>query len=471
MLWRNFVAKYSLLFIALFIIIYTIWGTIIYRSQQDLLIDISLQHNLTETEQINAQLTSLRTSLISIGMLTVVLMILFSYFLSRRLSRSLKRMVESTKNIIAGKYDTKLPILSHDELGEFSMSFNRMSRQLGNQFSALSQEKEILFSVIGSMKDGVITMNLDGDTIISNREAEDFMSNLKYESNQVDKFNHYFQSVITEKIGQNFKINLQGRDWEIVFSPLHKSNKIQGVVAILRDVTEEEQLNQFRETFIANVSHELRTPISLIHGYSEAIIDEVTDTVDEQRDLAKVIYEESDRLGRLVTELLDLTKLKSGHLNLRVEKHPIKPFLEKIERKFTKAFNQHGISFIVRYDGKPAELKFDYDRLEQVLTNLIDNAIKHTPENGEITLEIIDNKHEGIFTIKDTGSGIANEDLPFVFEQFYMADKYRAQIKKSKKGTGLGLSLVIQIIEAHEGTISVQSKLGEGTIFKFNLPK
>src|SRR5690625_5219703 len=247
MLWRNFVAKYSLLFIVLFIIIYTVWGTIIYRSQQDLLIEISLHHNFTETEQINAQLTSLKISLISIGIVTVVLMILFSYFLSRRLSRSLKRMVEDKNSIMAGKYDTKLPIMSHDELGEFSMAFNRMSRQLGNQFSALSQEKEILFSVIGSMKDGVITMNLDGDTIISNREAEDFMSNLKYESNQINKFNHYFQSIITEKVGQNFKINLQGRDWEIVFSPLHKSNKIQGVVAILRDVTEEEQLNQFRD--------------------------------------------------------------------------------------------------------------------------------------------------------------------------------------------------------------------------------
>src|SRR5690625_2101842 len=156
---------------------------------------------------------------------------------------------------------------------------------------------------------------------------------------------------------------------------------------------------------------------------------------------------------------------------MRVNKHQKQPYLEKSKRKFTKTFNQHLISFIVRYDGRPADLKFDYDRLERVLTNLVDNAIKHTPETGEITLEIIDNKHEGIFTIKDTGSGIANEDLPFVFERFYMADKSRAQIEKSKKGTGLGLSIVKQIIEAHEGTISVQSKLGEGTIFKFNLPK
>ena len=425
---------------------------------------------------ITAELSWFSPVLILIGLSMMMMFVIFAYFLSRRISGPLNQMRNSTEEIIDGKYDIKLPIRSLDEIGELAMSFNRMSRQLGIQLTNLLQEKEILTNIIGSMKDGVMTMNLDGDVILSNQEAENFLADLHYENEGPSqgpfptKFDRFFQSVIEKGTSQSFQINLQGREWDIVFSPLHKNSKIRGAVALVRDVTEQHQLDQLRETFIANVSHELRTPIALMRGYSEAIIDQVTTTVEEQRELAEVIHDESERMGRLVNDLLDLTKLKSGYLDLNIEKHSIKPFLKKIQRKFSNSLQDKQLGFDVQIDNELTEISFDYDRIEQVFTNLIDNAIKHTMEKGTISLEVSLTDNQINFVLTDSGTGIPKEDLPFVFERFYMADKSRTNTDNATKGTGLGLPIVKEIIEAHQGTINVQSKIDIGTVFNFSLP-
>src|SRR5699024_9155257 len=272
------------------------------------------------TARITEQLLPIKWALIFIAVLVIIVFILFTIRLSRRISSPLNQMKRSTHQIIAGDFDIKLPMETHDEIGELAMAFNRMSRQLGQKLTILLQEKEILSNVIGSIKDGVMTMNLDGETIISNQQADQFMADFYFEQNSEtrqrlpDQFNHFFQLVIEQGKSQSFQINVQGRDWDIVITPLYRETIIRGAVAIVRDVTEQLKLDQLRETFIANVSHELRTPISLLQGYSEAIIDGVVETVEEQKDLALVIHDESQRMGRLVNDLLDLTRLKSGHL-------------------------------------------------------------------------------------------------------------------------------------------------------------
>ncbi|WP_440895768.1 ATP-binding protein [Amphibacillus sp. Q70] len=430
----------------------------------------------TPMSKILEQLIALKWTFILLALFVVIAFIAFVSLLSRRISTPLKQMKKSTRQMIDGEFNIKLPMDTHDEIGELAMSFNRMSRQLGNQLSTLLQEKEILFSIIGSMKDGVMTMNLDGDIIISNKEADYFIADFHYEKNSAnvkrlpDEFDQFFQFVIDQGSSQSFHINIQGRDWDIIITPLYRKTSIQGAVAIVRDVTEQHQLDQLRETFIANVSHELRTPISLLQGYSEAIIDEVAETVEEQRQLAQVIHDESQRMGRLVNELLDLTRLKSGHLDLSLAKHSIGAFLDKVIKKFTNQLNENKLIFSYHISEDITEGEFDYDRMEQVFTNLIDNAIKHTYENGKITLKVFKEKSQIVFILSDTGTGIPKEDLPFIFERFYMADKARSKVNKVKKGTGLGLAIAKQIIEAHGGTIGVQSKQGEGTTFKFTIP-
>lgn len=503
MFWKNRIAKYSLYFVVLFIIIYTLFTVMIFSFSKNQLINETKQELLVMTDEIMElamtdpnQVNHLKTEKIEqfihdqtvltrsffnrysifSGLLFCLLIGLFGVFISRRLSIPLGQMRKSTRKIIAGQYDIKLPMASTDEIGQLAMSFNRMSRQLANQMTTLLQEKEILFSIIGSMKDGVMTMNLDGEIIISNQEAEAFIANFHYEkgssnTNQLPTdFEQFFQSVINQATTQNFEIKIQGRDWDIVITPLHRNKKLQGAVAIMRDVTEARQLNQMRETFIANVSHELRTPISLMQGYSEAIIDGVTETIADQRELAQVIHDEAERMGRLVNELLDLTRLKSGHLDLNVERHSVIDFVNKVAQKFVNQLTKNKLSLKIKMSDDVDQLLFDYDRLEQVLTNLIDNAIKHTLEKGELILQISREDDDVQFELTDSGQGIPTEDLPFIFERFYMADKSRAKTERSKQGTGLGLAIVKQIIEAHKGSIIVQSKLGVGTTFKFTLP-
>ena len=498
MFWRNRIAKDGLSFLTLFILVYSLFGFLFFSIKENQLIDEANQElqaivdRVNESDQIDHQIAeeiehfiidhdaslhaNYKQFYIFTGLLFCLLIGLFGFYISRRISAPLNQMKNSTRQIIAGQYEIKLPMTSNDDIGQLAMAFNRMSRQLGNQMATLLQEKDILFSIIGSMKDGVMTLNLDGDIIISNTQAKTFIDDFHFEENSLNKsqlpkdFERFFQSVIEQASTQHFEINIQGRDWDIVITPLHRNDNLQGAVAIIRDVTEARQLDQLRETFIANVSHELRTPISLMQGYSEAIIDGVTETVEDQRELAQVIHDESERMARLVNELLDLTRLKSGHLDLSVENHSVVDFITKVVRKFANRLDENQLTFKLEIKEDVNQLSFDYDRLEQVFTNLIDNAIKHTLEQGELILQISKQVDQIQFELTDTGQGIPVEDLPFIFERFYMADKSRAKTKRSKQGTGLGLAIVKQIIEAHQGMITVQSKIGIGTTVKISLP-
>jgi two-component system sensor histidine kinase ResE len=276
------------------------------------------------------------------------------------------------------------------------------------------------------------------------------------------------QAVSTEK-EQVGEISLQGHHWVMIVSPLYAQQTIRGAVAVVRDMTEERKLDKMRSDFIANVSHELRTPIAMLQGYSEAIVDDIAQTDEEKKEMASVIYDESLRMGRLVNELLDLARMESGYFNLSIHEVELPPFLQKITRKFQGLSKEKDVAVKCESDLAEEFFTFDADRIEQVLTNLIDNALRHTAAGGSVTLKVDSVPEKGLyFSITDTGSGIPEEDLPFVFERFYKADKART---RGRSGTGLGLAIAKNIVEAHKGTIHVQSKLGVGTTFAFFLPR
>jgi two-component system sensor histidine kinase ResE len=406
----------------------------------------------------------------------IILTTIFAFFLSTRITAPLRKMREAAFEVARGKFDTKVPILTHDEIGELATAFNQMGRQLKFNMNALSQEKEQLSSILSSMADGVITFNRDGTILITNPPADRFLQYWYYEkggfgseseeipSQVMDLFQ---QAVDTEKekIGE---ISLQGRHWVILVSPLYSNRFIRGAVAVLRDMTEERQLDKMRKDFIANVSHELRTPISMLQGYSEAIVDDIAETQEEKKEMARVIYDESLRMGRLVNELLDLARMEAGHIQLTVEEIQISPFINRIIYKFQGLAKDHQILLSEVIDDEVKAIFFDPDRIEQVLTNLIDNAIRHTPKGGSVKLNVSQEDKGIMIEVSDSGSGIPDEDLPFVFERFYKADKART---RGRSGTGLGLAIVKNIIEAHRGHISVQSKIGQGTTFTFFLPR
>ena len=203
----------------------------------------------------------------------------------------------------------------------------------------------------------------------------------------------------------------------IVF-PQFDEQSIRGAVVVIRDMTEERKLEKMRKDFVANVSHELRTPVAMLQGYSEALIDDIAGNEEERKEIIKIINEESFRMGRLVNELLDLARLESGSMSLTLDDVQLNSYIERIGRNSYGLAKENNVHLEVQINTDKDIYRFDPDRIEQVLTNLIDNAIRHTPEEGLVELKVTSGQNGLIIEIKDNGSGIPSEDLPFVLKDF-----------------------------------------------------
>lgn len=439
---------------------------------QDQMGAVYVYQSLTIVKETTAETTKI--ILLGAG-IAIVLTTIFAFFLSTRITSPLIQMREGAFELARGEFNTKVPVLTHDEIGELAMAFNRMGRQLKFHINALGQEKEQLSGILRSMADGVITLNRKGEINVSNPPADRFLEAWYYETGSnteikvlPTELKKLLKEVITNEKETMTELNFQGRSWVVIMTPLYDYSYIRGAVAVIRDMTDERRLDKLREDFIANVSHELRTPIQMLQGYSEAIVDDIAESVEEKNELAKIINDESLRIGRLVNELLDLARMEAGHIQLNEIELEVEPFFSRIVRKFQGLAKEKEIILNFDYSlEQDDQLSVDPDRIEQVLTNLLDNAIRHTNEDGQVSLNVSNKGSAVQVEVKDSGSGIPDEDLPFVFERFYKADKSR----KRNTGTGLGLAIAKNIIDAHQGTISVHSKIGEGTTFIVEIPR
>ena len=429
--------------------------------------------SVDSSESTSAQTTVFILIAVGVG---IILTTVFAFFLLSRVTAPLRKMREAAIALARGNFDMKVPILTNDEIGELATSFNQMARQLKYNMTALQQEKENLSNILVNMADGVIMFNRDGEILVTNPPADDFLRysylgeafpNSHSGNEYPEALNRLFMEVRETEKAKIAEISMHGHDWVILMNPLYRHDHIRGAVAVLRDMTEERRLDKMRKDFIANVSHELRTPIAMLQGYSEAIIDDIAETQEEKKEMAQVIYDESLRMGRLVNELLDLARMEAGHQTLNMEKVEVGSFLSRIAKKFQQAAREKNVAVYTTLDQPEAIIELDPDRIEQVLTNLIDNALRHTLDGGEVQIiqRTLDNGM--MFDVKDTGVGISEEELPFVFERFYKVDKART---RGRSGTGLGLAIAKNIIYGHGGKIDVYSKVGQGTTFTFFLP-
>jgi two-component system, OmpR family, sensor histidine kinase ResE len=416
------------------------------------------------------------TQIILLGAgIAFVLTTVFAFFLSSRITKPLIKMQDAALNVARGQFGTTVPVVTHDEIGMLATAFNKMGKQLEFNINALSQEKEHLSRVVNAMVDGVVMINRQGELTVTNPPAEAFIHDWQFENGETFRevpgvWLEIMESVVTTASEVTRELTIQGREWVIIATPLYDEAAIRGAVAVVRDMTQERRLNKLREDFITNVTHELRTPISLLQGYSEAIIDDIADTVEAKNELAQIIHDESLRIGRLVNQLLDLARMEAGDTHLVIEDVDINPFLERIVRKFQGLADDREIKLGLVNAVDKQTYRFAPDSLEQVLTNLIDNAITHTENAGSVQVTVSDDTEQLVISVKDSGSGIPEEDLPFVFERFYKADKSRTR-KTGKTGNGLGLAIAKNIVQAHGGTIKVTSRLHEGTTFIIRLPQ
>lgn len=425
------------------------------------------------------------------GIIGFLLTTFFAFFLLSKISQPLLNLKRAADLLARGNYDQKIEIHpSDDEIGELSKTFHVMAERLEQTVRELKHEKEHLHSVLRSMKDAVITYDAKGKILLINPPGQALIeewSTLNWVDNKIDSDKSNLKNDVPEPLETLFSDVVHGAKelttnlhvkkgiWSVVMTPLYDQDMkaVRGAVAVMRDVTEEERLNKFRQDFVANVSHELRTPISMLQGYSEALVDGIVTNEEERQELVQILYEESQRMGRLVEDLLELSRMESGFHEMACDEVDLNFLSKRMARKFTALAADKGIQLSTDVQDEPliAECA-DEDRLEQVFTNLIDNAIRHSDHGtvvGIHTRKSIENGTEyALIQIKDQGEGIPAEDLPFIFDRFYKADK--ARTRGAASGTGLGLSIVNNIIEAHHGTIEVLSRLDQGTTFTFKIP-
>ncbi|UJF31175.1 ATP-binding protein [Paenibacillus hexagrammi] len=427
----------------------------------------------------------------------------FAFFLFSRITRPLQQLKKAADLITMGEYGTRVPIMSKDEIGELAKTFNHMGEKLRESIKELSEEKEHLSSVLRSMTDAVITLDAEGTVILTNPQGNKIVqewSEIEWEDDIVTRpikqdtalgdwgltslslpsgepipvpLIPLFEAVVAEPSETASKLHVQNGVWSVAMTPLYSRDQVRGAVAVLRDITEEERLDKLRKDFVANVSHELRTPLSMLQGYSEALLDDIAATPEERKELAQVIHDESLRMGRLVRDLLDLARMEAGHLELYFREVEVDSLLRRMHRKFSVLAKERGISLSAELPETPLILrKADEDRLEQVLTNLLDNAFRHTASGARIAVKagqaVLREQPAIRIEVSDAGQGIPADDLPYIFERFYKADK--ARTRGSSGGTGLGLAIVKNIVDAHQGSVSVQSALGQGTTFTILIP-
>ncbi|GGH24712.1 HAMP domain-containing sensor histidine kinase [Paenibacillus segetis] len=425
-----------------------------------------------------------------VSMIGFSLTTFFALFLFTKITQPMQQLIKATDSVRKGKYDTRLSLRTTDEIGALANAFNHMAEELENTIRSLNHEKEHLSSVLRSMNDAVITLDFEGYVILTNPPGDRIIqmwSDLpEDEEESSGRHGHpgrsgiapsplmpIFRNVLNQEGDQSANLHVKQGVWSVHMAPLSSDGEIRGAVAVLRDVTEEVRLEKMRRDFVANVSHEIRTPLSMMQGYSEALLDGIAASPEESEELVQVIHDESLRMGRLVRDLLDLARMEAGQTELAMQQVDFRVLTERVFRKFTVRAKDNAIA--LKLELTPGELilnEANEDSLEQVLTNLLDNALRHTPEGASITVsaEMVKGKRglELHASVRDEGVGIPSEDLPYIFERFYKADK--ARVRGEASGTGLGLSIVKNIIEAHQGSIHADSEIGKGTVFHLVLP-
>ncbi|WP_454191852.1 ATP-binding protein [Paenibacillus sp. Marseille-Q7038] len=413
----------------------------------------------------------------------------FALFLLSKITQPMQKLIQATNEIRKGNYDTRLSLVTSDEIGELASTFNHMAGELEDTIRNLNHEKERVASVLRSMRDAVVSFDSEGKIISTNPQGTKLMSAWQgIEWNKIDvryspqeqngdagndvpePLRPLFKAVVSHGEDQSAEVHVKQSVWSVQMAPLHTEPGNRGAVAVLRDVTEEAHLEKMRSDFIANISHEIRTPLSMIQGYSEALLDGMAASPKESEELIQVIHDESLRMGRLVRDLLDLARMEAGHTDVTLSRVDLNQLLDRVYRKFSVAAKEQGLLLEYKHPDGPLILEAaDEDKLEQVFTNLLDNAFRHTPSGRHISIiSSTKNENELEIRIQDKGKGIPREDLPFIFERFYKADK--ARVRDVGRGTGLGLAIVKHIIDAHQGTIEVDSIHGEGTEFTILLP-
>lgn len=441
---------------------------------------VRLAYPLSDVEAVQAQV---RHHLFWGSLFASLIALLVAAAASVWTSRRLQHIVDVAARIESGDLRARVNDHPMDEIGRVANAIDKTARQIELSFAAVRSSQHQLETLLNSMQDAVIAVSADGLVRWANHPMDQLVpqhTRLNAPVVETVRDPDFLATVQAATVTKEVRISraasiVPGRAFEVTAAPLPDG----GVVAVLRDLTETERVEKTRRDFIANVSHELRTPLTSIQGYTETLLDSISDDPTSTREFLEIIRKNAIRMSRLTEDLLTLARVESGETRFETEPVPPLELLNDAEESFREIARTQGVELkIVDGQGPPLEslptVLADREAIHQVFANLIDNAMKYGRAGGRIELgaryagTVAPVAQRGIeFYVRDFGGGISSEHLPRLFERFYRVDKARS---RESGGTGLGLAIAKHIMRAHGGSIRAESEIARGSTFLFTLP-
>jgi two-component system phosphate regulon sensor histidine kinase PhoR len=410
---------------------------------------------------------------IAIGsLIAVVIAILLALQISNTTITPLKRLTKTAGQIADGKLDQEIRVSSRDEVGTLARAFNQMMYRLRELVTLITEERDRLEVILATMNDGIMVIDQDKKVSMANQSAIRMLSI----PNDKVSGHTFIETVLDYELNDIVQRCLDSKSQQTGFIKTKPTNLVLGIIAtplsaesgcliLLQDLTEIRRLETIRRDFVSNISHELRTPLSSLKALSETLREGALDDPAVAKDFLFKINIEVDKLAQMVEELSELSRIESGEAPLVKKPFNIETVIEHAAGRLRAQANRAGLHLKINIPPAPVQAFGDERSIEQVLINLIHNAIKFSKPNGTIDISAEPEGDYVRFRIADNGIGIPAEDLPRIFERFYKVDKAR-----TGGGTGLGLAIARKIVEAHEGSIQADSIEGKGATFTFTVP-
>ncbi len=418
-----------------------------------------------ETKDMNDRLLEIAKIFLLTIVMALVLTGILGFLFTNTLTVPIISLTKKAKEIAAGNLNQLIPVYSNDEIGQLTESFNFMSEELNQFMSTMASEKNKMEVILHNMTDGILAYDSDGVLIHANNASYDFLNE------KIDEL--AFDAVMTilgcdvksmKEIYEDLpstQINVNDKYLSISFTSYKdKFGAVKGLVIVLQDITRLKKLDNMRKEFVANVSHEIRTPLTTIKSYTETLLDGALSDEGTAKEFLTVIGQEADRMTLLTQDLLELSRFDNQQLHLEFKRINITQILKQSIKQNVVIAKKKNQEIIFEDCNKDFWINGDGPRINQVFTNIINNAIKYSNDNTEISIRMEETDRYFRVFIRDNGIGIPKEDIHRIFERFYRVDKARS---RAMGGTGLGLSIAKEIMEAHNGRIFATSEPGKGT--------
>jgi two-component system sensor histidine kinase VicK len=442
---------------------------------------IYIKDSQEETKSFSFMILQITMQALLVGLAVALVL---SFFLARAITSPIQSLTKGVQKIENGEFENEIRIYSDDEIGMLTNAFNHMKDVLKNTLDEITGERQKFETLFMYLNDAVLAFDNGGHMIHVNKTACTLFS-LNAEGVMKNGETLSFSQMLTDlkldynSISEKYKETRNCTVQDIVFGEkalditfaefryIEKNKEKRGVMCVMHDITERYELDKSRREFVANVSHELRTPLTGIKGAVETVLEYPTlDTALRDQFLGMAV-EECDRMTRIVSDLLTLSRFDNDGTVWKIETFESTAFLDRVYDVMRTDAKNRGHSFIKNYSQSLPPVTGDKEKLQQVLINVLSNAMKYTEPGGEISLEAHEDKNGIAVFVSDNGIGIPKEDIPRLFERFYCVEKARSS---ESGGTGLGLAIAKEIMNAHGGEIEIESELGEGTKVRILLP-